>query len=233
MKFGTLTFLTTVTFLGVLAIPVRLAAENPSYPTTTFDAPGAGTAPGSGSGTFARSINAAGAITGHYADGLAVNHGFLRAPGGEFISFDAPGAGAVAGSGSGTFPRSINAAGIITGHYNDANNVNHGFLRSPGGKLITFNAPGADTASGSGGGTFPESINDAGAIVGHYADKSGVNHGFLRSPTGEFITFAAPAAGTAPGSGGGTFPRGLNAGGAIIGTYADANNVNHGFLRSP
>jgi hypothetical protein len=111
-----------------------------------------------------------------------VNHGFLRTPGGKFITFDAPGAGAAAGSGFGTFPTSISNGGIITGHDVDANNVNHGFLRTPGGEFTTFEAPGAGSAAGSGSGTFPNSVNDAGAITGHYTDAKSVNHGFLRNP---------------------------------------------------
>jgi hypothetical protein len=131
MKFGTLTFLTTVILFGVLPIPVRLAAQNASSEITIFDASGAGTAAGSGFGTFPESINDAGAITGHYTDAHNVNHGFLRSPvGDKFITFDAPGAGTAAGSGFGTFPKSINDAGAITGHCTDANKVNHGFLGS-------------------------------------------------------------------------------------------------------
>lgn len=42
-----------------------------------------------------------------------------------------------------------------------------------------FDAPGAGTAAGSGLGTFPESISDAGAITGQYTDANNVNHGFL------------------------------------------------------
>ena len=42
MKFGLLTFLTTVTLFGVLPIPVRLAAQNASSEIINFDAPGAG-----------------------------------------------------------------------------------------------------------------------------------------------------------------------------------------------
>ncbi len=80
MKFGTLTFLTTVILFGGLTIPVRLAAQNTSSEITIFDAPGAGTAAGSGFGTFPRSINAGGAIIGSYSDANNVNHGFLRIP---------------------------------------------------------------------------------------------------------------------------------------------------------
>ena len=51
MKFGTMTFLTTLILTGVLTIPVRLAAQSSSSEDTIFDAPGAGTAAGSGFGT--------------------------------------------------------------------------------------------------------------------------------------------------------------------------------------
>ena len=186
MKPGTMSFLTTLSLTGVLTIPVRLAAQSSSSEDTTFDAPGAGTAAGSGFGTFATSINDGGTITGRYIDAHNVNRGFLRSPAGELLTFDAPGAGKTPGSGQGTFPKSINKAGAITGHYIDSNNVNHGFLRSPAGdKLITFDALGAGKTAGSGQGTFPESISDAGAITGHYIDANNVNHGFLRSPVGD------------------------------------------------
>ena len=112
MKFGTLTFLTTLTLVGVPAIPVHLAAQSASSEITIFDAPGAGTAPGSGFGTFPTSINDGGSITGHYTDANNVNHGFLRTPGGKFITFDAPAAGTAPGSGSGTLPTSINTGGL-------------------------------------------------------------------------------------------------------------------------
>jgi hypothetical protein len=101
----------------------------------------------------------------------------------EDTTFDAPGAGKTAGSGQGTFPESISDVGAITGRYIDAHNVNHGFLRSSmGDKLITFDAPGAGKTAGSGQGSFPDSINKAAAITGHYIDSNNVNHGLLRSP---------------------------------------------------
>jgi hypothetical protein len=132
MKFGTWICLTTVILVGVLAIPVRLAAQNASSEIITFDAPGASTTAGSGQGTFPDSINDGGAITGHYIDANNVNHGFLRSPSGDaFITFDIPGAGTTAGSGFGSFPSSINDGGAITGNYIDANNVKHGYLRIP------------------------------------------------------------------------------------------------------
>jgi len=132
MKFGTLTYSTTLMLFGVLAIPVRLAAQNASSEIIIFDAPAASTTAGSGQGTFPDSINKAGAITGHYIDSNNVNHGFLRSPGGDaFITFDAPGAGTTLGSDNGTFPNSINDGEAITGNYTDTHNVKHGFLRVP------------------------------------------------------------------------------------------------------
>jgi len=141
--------------------------------------------------------------------------------------------GKAAGSGQGTFPESISEAGAITGRYVDSNNVSHGFLRNPAGdQFITFDAPGAGKTAGQG--TFPDSINRAGAITGHYIDSSNVIHGFLRSPSGDrFVKFDAPGAGRTAGSEQGTFPKRVNEAGAITGHYADANNIDHGFLRVP
>src|SRR5689334_2321040 len=114
MKFGTMTFLSAVVLTAVLAIPVRLAAQSSSAEIISFDAPGAGTAAGSGLGTFPKSINAGGAVVGIFTDAINVTLGFLRTrAGGEFITFDAPGAGTAAGSGLGTFPKSINAGGAV------------------------------------------------------------------------------------------------------------------------
>jgi len=229
LQFRPLILMSALTMFGGPMILARLAAQNTNSEIISFAAPGAGTAAGSGSGTFPESINSAGAITGHYADANSVNHGFLRTPRGNILRFDVSGAGTTAGSG--TFPESINFAGAITGHYTDANNVNHGFLRTPQGDITTFDAPGADTTIGSGNGTFPESINAAGAITGRYVDGNTVYHGFIRSPGGAFTTFDAPRSSSALDDG--TFPASMNDTGVIIGRYVDRNTVCHGFLRSP
>lgn len=200
---------------------------------TAFDAPGASSAAGSFNGTFPTSINKGGTIAGNYVDSNNLNRGFLRSPGGEFTTFDAPGAGSVAAFGYGTFPKTINSAGAIAGHYSDVRNVIHGFLRSPSGKFTTFEAPGASTVAAAGFGTFPEGMNDAGVITGRFADANGLYHGFLRTPGGEFTTFDAPGASSFAGGGNGTLPKSINAHGAITGHYADAQALIHGFVRSP
>ena len=157
-----------------------LRAANGSF--TVFDAPGAGTGPFP-QGTFSYGgINPAGAIAGYYTDDSNVSHGFLRAPGGAFTTFDVPGAGT--GDGQGTFAPvfgfNINPQGTITGNYIDASNVSHGFVRAPNGTLTTFDAPGAGT--GAFQGTVANSNNPAGAITGYYTDANDVIHGFLRNP---------------------------------------------------
>jgi hypothetical protein len=201
--------------------------RSPEGEFITLDAPGASSAAGSFDGTFPSGINNSGTITGNFIDSKDLNHGFLRSPRGEFITFDAPGAKSVAAAGYGTVPESINDAGAITGHYIDVRNATRGFVRSPGGKFTTFDAPGASSSAAFGYGTLPESINDAGAIAGHYGDANGLYHGFLRIPGGEFTTFDAPGAAM------GTLPKSINASGAITGHYVNAQNVNHGFVRSP
>src|ERR1019366_6375757 len=127
----------------------------------TFEAPGAGT--GAGQGTYASSINRAGAITGDYRDASGTFHGFVRAADGTITDFDVPGS-------TGTSPSSINAVGVIAGSYGDASNVSHGFVRAADGTITTFDAPGAGT--GAYEGTSPISMNTAGAITGFYSDAS-------------------------------------------------------------
>src|ERR1022692_3776084 len=127
---------------------------------TTIDAPGACTGPNQG--TYAFSINTAGAITGYYIDTISVFHSFVRSPSGTLTTFDAPGAGT--GAYQGTSAHGINAAGAITGYYINRRGSYYGFVRSPSGAVARFDAPGAGT--GFGYGTTPWTINDAGVVDG-------------------------------------------------------------------
>lgn len=151
-----------------------------------------------------------------------------NAQGPRFVSFDAPGADTTPGDFSGTLAGGINNFGAITGTYQSADTVLHGFLRTAAGRFITFDAPGADTTPGSFNGTNPTGINDLGAVTGNYWDANGFSHGFLRSPDGKFTTFDVPGVG-----GYGTTPRALNLEGAVVGFYTDPNFLFHAFLRSP
>jgi hypothetical protein len=170
-------------------------------------------------GTFAQSMNPAGAITGYYVDaahdreGTSV-HSFERDSHGIVTTFDPPGVGY-------SIANSINAEGAIAGYYYKVG-ILHGFVRDNQGTFATIDVPGA-------AGTSADSINAAGVIAGHDVDANSVNHGFLRNNLGTFATFDAPGAGN--GAFGGTFVTGINENGAVAGYYLDFNSVRHGFVR--
>jgi hypothetical protein len=191
----------------------------------TFDAPGAGTGSGQGTGCFAYTdcsvlINNFGAITGYYLDANNVFHGFLRSPEGKFTNFEAPGSDTTPNDFNGTLPNAINDAGAITGAYYDLNNMGHGFLRSPEGAFVTFDVPGGSQF------TNPIAINLEGAVVGYYANQDGVIGAFLRRPDGTFETWSAPGAQK-------TGAYNINVFGAVVGHYLDNSSVTHGLVRSP
>jgi hypothetical protein len=156
------------------------------------------------------------------------------------ITINPPGAGTDAWQG--TQGPGINPAGAITGFYSDSNNVYHGFLRAPDGRITTFDVPGAgsETVSGffptaigvlGGQGTYPISINPAGAISGAYIDSNNVIHGFLRHPDGKFTTIDDPYAGTSAGQG--TIGENINPARVVAGNCTDASGVIQGYVHAP
>jgi len=226
----------------MLGLGVSATAQWP--PIITINPPGVGTT--AGLGTQGPGINPQGAVTGFFSDSNNVMHGFLRDPWGAITTFDAPGAGnesVVPGyqgtpggvmGGQGTYPWSINPAGAITGGYADESNVFHGFLRTPDGKFISFDAPSKYVGTGEGQGTMPANINRSGVIWGTATDSNGVSHGFLRTPDGKFTMVDAPHAGDASGQGtSGEAASCINTAGAVTGTYVDSESVAHGFVRTP
>jgi hypothetical protein len=146
----------------------------------------------------------------------------------RYISFDAPGAGT--GTNQGTIVSSVNLAGVLTGYYDDANGLSHGFLRSPKGEFKTFEVPGSGCY-----GTFPIDLNLEGAVVGYYTDPNYLFHAFLRSPDGKFRTFVGPGScdtGTSTGCYG-SAAFNINVFGTIAASYEDnsGNFVGRGLLR--
>jgi hypothetical protein len=211
--------------------------RSPDGKFSTFDPPGA-----AGYGTTPLSVNLEGAIVGFYTDSNDSFHAFLRSPDGKFTTWIGP--DACTGNGSegcfGSGASNINAFGVIAGGFEDnsGNFVHHGFVRNVEGELKTFDVPEAGTGSYQGTGCpgCELGLNQLGAIAGIYSDANSVNHGFLRSANGKITTFDAPGAGTASYQGTGCFsdcPVSLNIWGAITGIYIDANNVYHGYLRTP
>jgi hypothetical protein len=211
--------------------------RSPQGKFTTFDVPDAG-----GFGTNPVAINLEGAIAGIYTDSNYSFRAFLRTADGKFTTWIGPGACTTDGSqgcfGSGA--SNINAFGIVAGGYedDDGNFVHHNFVRTPDGKVKTFDVPGAGTGSYQGTGCpgCYLGLNQFGAIAGIYSDANSVNHGYLRSPAGKFTTFDAPGAGTDSYEGTGCpsdCSVSLNNWGAITGTNIDADGNYHGYLRSP
>jgi hypothetical protein len=144
----------------------------------------------------------------------------------RIITLDAPGADLTPGDYNGTFPSAVNIEGAVTGYYEDSTFVYHGFIRTPKGDYVTFEAPGADTTPNSYNGTVPSSISDLGVVVGSYYDASGASHGFLRGSGGEFTTFNVPGQA-------GISPIAINLEGEVVGYYIDPSNSIHAFLRTP
>jgi len=175
-------------------------------------------------GTTAGNINPVGEIAGITVDANNVWHGFLRAPDGKFITFEAPGAGT--GPFQGTivdFAEGLNAQGTAGGWYIDGTYTVHGYVRTAGGKITTFDGPGEGVQW-----TVAYSTDSQGATAGIYLDAANLYHGFLRTKEGKITTIDVPGAGT--GAYQGTQPEAMNDVGVIAGNYIDANGANHGFV---
>jgi len=170
--------------------------------TAPIDVSGAGTAPGGNGfsfrGTLPTCIDTAGDIAGIYADTNGLYHGFIRVASTGTITapLDSPGS-ATGGLFPGTLPAGFNDSGVISGVYEDANGLNHAFVRSAGGTFTApLNAPNASTTSIGifPGGTVAVGINDSGIVTGGYLDASGVGHGFALTPAQAAApTFNPPA----------------------------------------
>lgn len=127
-------------------------------------------------------------------------------------TFDAPNA-------VGTFPQAVSAFGVIVGFYQESSGASHGFLRSPQGRITSFDVPGS--------GTFPLAVNRRGQITGSvFSERLGisVSRAFLREADGRVTEFDASADALV------TRPEAINAQGWVAGTYMESG-AQHGFLR--
>jgi hypothetical protein len=101
--------------------------RSPDGKFTTFDAPGAGTDSGQGTGCPSdcpTSLNDFGAVMGTYIDTNYVLHGYRRSPNGNIVTIDPVGS-------LFTWSSSMNDFAAIAGYYLDANSIVHGFLAVP------------------------------------------------------------------------------------------------------
>jgi hypothetical protein len=151
--------------------------------------------------TYGSAINASGTVVGDFVGDFFA--GYVRAPDGTITTYSIT---------LTTISTAINRGRSVTGFYQDNNNIYHGFLRKPGGKVISFDPAGSTN-------TEAFAINDSGVITGFYN-----THGFVRAPDGTITSFD-PSGSTA------TNPTAINAKGDIAGYYNDASGNAHGFLR--
>jgi hypothetical protein len=201
----------------------------------SFDVAGAGTV--SLQGTIAVGIDSAGDVAGVYVDSLYTRHGYVRSANGSITTFDAPNAGTNANPydyAQGTMPISMDPAGDIVGYYSDANNVYHGFIRTPNGTLTVIDETHA--LQGYRSGTIVTGVNSAGMVTGYYNVQTGTGNNysstidsFVRAANGTFSELGVPAA--VVNYYGGTRSLAINAEGDITGTYTDSADMRHGFVR--
>jgi hypothetical protein len=162
--------------------------------------------------TVLRAINDEGVIAGFY--GANVSNGFLLTEG-KFQTVDFPGAVSTA-------LRGINNLGDVSGTYSivDLNADEFGFIIPRRGPDISFKLPDP-----TGTGIVVGGINDLRQLVGYYTDATSTLVGFLRQPSGQFVSVIVPGAVS-------TQAFGLNDCGNVVGFYTDGSTA-HGFYGRP
>lgn len=163
-------------------------------------------------------------------------HIFAQVGGSEAYTISAinePSAGTSAAEG--TMILGVNASGAMTGGYSDQVGIAHGLVYADGA-FKSFDAPNAGSSPRSGWfqGTIGMAIDTAGDAVGAYADSNSAYHGFVRAvSTGTITQFDDPNE-PSPATSRGTFPKGINDSGQIVGFYVtgsyDTNSTYYGFL---
>jgi hypothetical protein len=162
--------------------------------------------------TVLRAINDEGVIAGFY--GANAGNGFLLTEG-KFRTVDFPGAVSTA-------LRGINNLGDVSGDYSivDLDADEFGFIIPRRGPPISFKLPDP-----KGTGIVPGGINDLRQLVGYYTDATPTLVGFLRQPSGRFVSIIFPGALT-------TQVFGINDCGIVVGFYTDGSTA-HGFYGRP
>ena len=162
--------------------------------------------------TVLRAVNDEGVIAGFY--GANVSNGFLFTEG-KFRTLDFPGAVATA-------VRGINNLGDVSGTYSvvDLNADEFGFIIPRRGPAISFRL-----ADPTGTGIVVGGINDLRQVVGYYTDATSTLVGFLRQPSGQFVSIIFPGALS-------TQAYGINDCGIAVGVWGDGSTA-HGFYGRP
>ena len=126
---------------------------------------------------------------------------------GVFSTYDFPGS-------QNTYFYALGNNGNAAGHYKDSDGLYHGVILE-NGELRQYDFPGAAE-------THIYGISDeTGALSGNIVDAAGVYHAFSGDLT---ITFPGAV---------NTYGDFVNAAGAVVGSYVDADGMPHGFVRHP
>ncbi|MYK18331.1 T9SS type A sorting domain-containing protein, partial [Candidatus Poribacteria bacterium] len=124
-----------------------------------------------------------------------------------FTTYDFPGS-------LNTFFYALDNAGKAAGHYKGIDGLYHGVILKDG-ELRQYDFPGAAE-------THIYGLSDeTGALSGNIVDETGVTHAFSGDMT---ITFPGAV---------NTYGDFVNAAGAVVGSYVDADGIPHGFIRNP
>ena len=164
--------------LAICTIALAFAAASIAWAQTymTVDYPGATDSSLNGG------PNPQGAAVGSY-DAPGIAHGGFVYYRGTFTPVDVPWAGP-----DGTIPFAITPEGAVVGGYLDRDDNEHGFLLQ-NGRYSTIDYPGAAQ-------TEIDGISPSGEMVGTICVDADCNdeRSFLRSRTGQFISFRPPGA---------------------------------------
>jgi probable HAF family extracellular repeat protein len=169
--------------------------------------------PNDGTGTTTlRAINDEGVVAGFY--GANASTGFLLTEG-KFQAVDFPGA-------ESTVVRGVNNLGDVSGTYSivDLNADEFGFIIPRRGPTISFKLPDPSAS-----GIVVGGINDLRQLVGYYTDATSTLVGFLRQPSGQFVSVIFPGAII-------TQAYGINDCGIVVGVWGDGSTA-HGFYGRP
>ncbi|HYI10071.1 MAG TPA: hypothetical protein VEK57_13510 [Thermoanaerobaculia bacterium] len=172
--------------------------------------------------THGHGINDAGQTVGYHLLAATGDErfSFIREPEGSFsLSGDSLPCPPICGPDQ---AHSITNAGDVVGNFGD--DLNHGYIRTAGGTLITFDVPASAN-------TFADGINAALQVSGYFDDAvclappAPCSHGFIRDFSGAFVIFDVPGST-------GTFPGKINDLGQVAGSYNDLAGDSHGFIRN-
>ena len=137
----------------------------------------------------------------------------------------------------------VNNFGLIVGFYVGTDGQTHGFIANASkarkGVLVgtAVSDPEIPSVAGEPGATFVFSqllgVNDAGIVVGYYADSTTSQHGFLYDTNTGIYTFLDDPAEAFNNGVEVTQITGISDSGELTGFYSDANGLFHSFTACP